>query len=345
MPLSNIKFILTVAFLLLVFSCIYVAVFSFQVGASVKAEWWLKNVYDYKDFTVSKVNSPKIIIIGGSNALFGIDSSIIENETSYPVINLAGHGGLDLSFFYLKLEEHIGEGDIVVMPLEFGYFQLPRLSDWFVNNMIAWGKEDYIGRLEFYEFLSFIVSVPKTRVYEGILKKNRKSLYLSQEKAIAQTEKIINENREAWRGYSHLSLNQYGDFISGDSVAPEVLARSRKGYHYYWGWDLSDYFIKNYNKIESLISKHNGQMIFTWSVTMNNPKFDLSDSNINKRLVKLMGNLEASSISLSCNLEDFHYNTELFFDTEFHLNKKGTTIRSYDLANCINKTLQSNLNL
>jgi hypothetical protein len=125
-PLSPKTYLALVAFLIMVLGNYYYYCFTSQLGGGVKAEWWLKDVYSYKDHVAARMPSPKIIIISGSNGLFGMDSGIISTRTGYPVVNLAGHAALDLEFFYVKLKEHIGEGDIVVMPLEFAFLQRNR---------------------------------------------------------------------------------------------------------------------------------------------------------------------------------------------------------------------------
>ena len=97
----------------------YYGAFKYQLGAHVEAEWWLKNVYSYKEYVAESSNSPRVIIISGSNALIGIDSARIEKIVGRDVVNLALHAGLSLYFHSLQVEEHAGYGDTVVLPLEF----------------------------------------------------------------------------------------------------------------------------------------------------------------------------------------------------------------------------------
>jgi hypothetical protein len=42
---------------------------------------------------------------------------------------------------------------------------------------------------------------------------------------------------------------------------------------------------------------------------------------------------------MSCDPESFQYDLEMFFDTNYHLNSKGASVRSENLALCINQTL------
>lgn len=49
--------------------------------------------------------------------------------------------------------------------------------------------------------------------------------------------------------------------------------------------------------------------------------------------------LMAGGITPQCAPGDFHFDPELFFNTEYHLNKRGAVLRSENLARCINKVL------
>ncbi len=339
MQLSEKKFLFAIGSLLIIFSGIYYLLFSYQMGAKVKAEWWLKNIYDCKDHVASQTKSPKIIIISGSNALFGIDSSIIEARTNFPTLNLAGHVNLDISYLYIKLKEHMKIGDIVVMPLEIPYFQQLRISGWFANNMLAWGEDDYLSKLNPLDLAKFVISVPKSRIYEGILKSNQKGNVVEEQKAISHLEHILKTKGTAWRGYSYTSLNRFGDMISGNNLTEGMVANSRKGFHYYGGWEVSARFVNYYSKIEKLVAEREGRLILTWSVMMKNKLFDITESKYQNRVNRLLANLDRESIYLSCDPKLFQYELQSFFDTPYHLNSSGAVVRSEQLATCINQSL------
>src|SRR5690349_143143 len=90
-----------------------------SLGGYERAEHWLKSVYFAKEQHSEQILGPKILIIGGSNALFGFDSEILEKLLGEPVVNLAGHAGLALNFHANMALKHAKTGDTVIMPLEF----------------------------------------------------------------------------------------------------------------------------------------------------------------------------------------------------------------------------------
>ena len=334
------KFLALASAIIVLFIGAYYACFHYQLGAYVKAAWWVKNAYQYKAHIAEQTESPKIIIISGSNAMFGIDSAMIEDITGYPVINLAGHAALDLNFFYFKLVEHIGDGDIVVMPLEDTYYEQDGFSDWFINNMLAWGKKDYLDYLDIADKFKFIVSVPKERIFEGVLKQKGTNPVIQKDEIIKGMDELLLSEGAKWRGYNHTSLNMYGDMIPEEHVTKAISKLYQKGVYYFQSADISDAFVASYRKIKKLVSRHNGQLILTWPVSMRNKYFDLSLPEHLDFVDERRRLFAEESIKIECNPALFNFDAKFFFDTEYHLNKYGTMMRSENLAQCLNQVLK-----
>lgn len=338
---SEKKFILTVIVLLCFFLGFYLFLFSLRTGANVKAEWWLKNVYDYKDYIAARTKSPKIIILSGSNAMFGIDSYIISSITGYPVVNLALHGGLDIQFLLFELEDHLGPDDIVIMPLEDAYYTRNELSQMFTNNMLAWGEDIYLKRITAFEYLNFFLSSPSSNAFKMLLKNDQSTKFLERQEAIYKIENLLKTEGARWRGYTFLSLNQYGDIISENKITAELKKRSdEEGYLYYDVSNVSNRFLTYYRKIEKLAKDRQARLILTWSVMMKNRLFDLSNKETQMKIKDFQSILNRNSIRIYCDPKSFQFDIDSFFNTKFHLNSQGTSIRSKKLADCINQTLQ-----
>ncbi|MBI5942746.1 MAG: hypothetical protein HY864_00115 [Chloroflexi bacterium] len=65
------------------------------------------------------VESPRIILVGGSNVALSIDSEKIENFFHIPVINMGLTAGAGLRFMLNEVEEGLQEGDIVIVLPEY----------------------------------------------------------------------------------------------------------------------------------------------------------------------------------------------------------------------------------
>jgi hypothetical protein len=73
--------------------------------------------------------SPRMILIGGSNLLFGIDSTMIEQQTGYNPVNMGLIGGLRIDYITNEIREQLWPGDLVVMSLEYNTLNAERNTD------------------------------------------------------------------------------------------------------------------------------------------------------------------------------------------------------------------------
>lgn len=331
-------FILTGFLSVTIFFSIYIILFFFQLGAPFKAEYWIDNSYQYKDFKAKSIRSKKIIIISGSNSLFGINSTVIQENIGYEVVNLATHASLDIDFLYYKIKEHLNQDDIVLMPLEFEYYsRSEKISNWFSTNMMSWGK-DYIKQLSLADLSKFIITTEPNKVLEGVVKNittNDTNIKILSQKEVIDTLKILwSKDGSEWRGYSYKSLNEYGDINADEQVSYKknvsYLGKSIK---------ISEHFLNIYDKINKLVKVKHGKLFLTYPVTIKNPSFDLSKNECQKRIQNLETSLNKHDIHIKCNAALFNLDRTYFFNTHYHTNKYGALIRSENLVDCLHELI------
>ena len=63
----------------------------------------------------NQIGSPKIVIAGGSNIAFNIDSERVQDELKIPVVNIGLNVGLGLNFILKELKDISEENDIVFL--------------------------------------------------------------------------------------------------------------------------------------------------------------------------------------------------------------------------------------
>ena len=105
-------------------------------------------IQDKYDF-LRKTESPRIIIVGGSSAAYGIDERLLEQETGKTVVNLGLYGGLGNLFQTQLLKGNIGSGDIIVLAYEYNWID----SDSFealISDMVMSGID---GRIDMYRYI------------------------------------------------------------------------------------------------------------------------------------------------------------------------------------------------
>lgn len=78
-----------------------------------------------------KTTGPRIVVIGGSNVSYGLDSKRIEEALHIPVVNAGLHASLGMKFYLTDVKPYIREGDIVVVIPEYSQYY----TDSFYGNM------------------------------------------------------------------------------------------------------------------------------------------------------------------------------------------------------------------
>ena len=86
--------------------------FSTEVGA----------VTNDKQQLLEQQPSPRIILVGGSNLNFGINSAEIEKGTGYHPVNMGLNVGDGLAFMLKNVEPRLRQGDVVVISPEYEHF-------------------------------------------------------------------------------------------------------------------------------------------------------------------------------------------------------------------------------
>jgi hypothetical protein len=82
-----------------------------------------KNVYAAstidKENRLAKLESPKIVIVGGSGSAFSINSKMIEDSLKMPVVNMAVSYGLGLTYMLEESKNGIKKGDKILLFTEY----------------------------------------------------------------------------------------------------------------------------------------------------------------------------------------------------------------------------------
>jgi len=71
---------------------------------------------------LDKLLGPKIILVGGSNLAFSMNSPYLSAQMGMPVVNMGLHGGVGLRYMLNEVSSRIGPGDIVIVSPEYDFF-------------------------------------------------------------------------------------------------------------------------------------------------------------------------------------------------------------------------------
>ncbi|MET0744173.1 MAG: hypothetical protein ABWY78_12445, partial [Microvirga sp.] len=94
---------------------------------------WTAWIVKRKQAMIREPGSGRLIVVAGSNGLFGISAADLGKATGRTVFNAATHASLGYPFIDVNLLSLARRGDIVLMPLENGlYTRNPELTDFVV---------------------------------------------------------------------------------------------------------------------------------------------------------------------------------------------------------------------
>ena len=244
-------------FFLLILSGMYIGLFIYQFGANpIKSESWFDNIKYIKEAKAEIINSPKIIIISGSNSMVGINSKFLSEKLNMPVLNLAMSYNLDIEYLEYQIKKYIKNGDIVVMPLEYIHYSRSDYSDWFVNNMMVWDNS-FITKRGVLNFLHFLQKVPPLRVFRGIMAKLKNNTYKRNQELFDAFLKYLQSGK---RDKEELFLNgknaiPYQPFITidGDVIADSYGNNNPQNFSYVSDLSISEHFINSFHRISEIV--------------------------------------------------------------------------------------------
>lgn len=268
---------------------------------------------DYMAAIIDKHNllvntkSPRIILAGGSNLTFGINSQMLEKELKIPVINLSLHAGLGLEFILNELKQSILPGDLVFLSIE---YYLPVDGQYGIKKNAA----------KYYpEAFNYFSSSPIKDI----------GLYL--DKNLTSVKNFVfNKEPKKSKVYSRSAFNSYGDMIGHlDLPVPKKLKDNRTMQN------------SEYKGISSLNAFCNHAKKVNVSVFFLFPNYPYSAYIKNKEAIKRYE--KDMETMLNCKIlnkpEDMVFADTLFYDTVYHLNKAGRELRTKKMVSLIRPVL------
>ena len=274
-----------------------------------------------KHSRLKETSSPRILLVGGSNIVFGFDSERIEKEFEVPVVNLGLHGGLGMQFIMNELKSILNDGDIIClsleysMPLDGNYRLQKRTASYFPEAF------DYISNYPdpIKEIDSRIKNIRRMANY----------LYQSAMKTIEGSNSLVTD--DGIEVYSRKAFNSYGDNISHLNKKPPYKLRIKMV-------SMNQYYkkIDELNKLFHFANKKNAKVYFFY------PSYAQTAYEMNKiTIVEYQFDIKRDlNIPVLNNPKDFVFNDSLFYDTVYHLNKEGRKIRTEEFINILKKYLQ-----
>lgn len=201
-----------------------------STGRMISTQDWVDLMFSKKEKMAldAPLDRQRILIVSGSNGLFGLSAKTISQETRVKTINLASHAGLGGEYILSRSEKLIRKGDIILLPLEYNFYSSPGISNDFKEEttlsrfMISYDRNS-IGKISMTSIVNFFIS----NAFLG----NARKEYMSYFRGRLERKDILERLQQQYlegKCYSGLTFNEYGDETcnmgSGDtSVNPAVI--------------------------------------------------------------------------------------------------------------------------
>ena len=239
-------------------------------------------------------DSNKIVIIGGSNGAFGINSRLLHEAFNLPVVNTCTHASIGLRMQFETYKDMLREGDIVILTPEYGG-----------------GKERLYGG---YNLLR-ILSTHLPEAYRKITLRQWLNIYqfIGIHNLGSSVHKDIGEFDDP---YSANAINEYGDL--------EWEREHKDSIHYYSLSGVMDGELIDYFKYIHDFTKSNGIKLAFLPPTFMRSNFNICAGQIDS----LAYCLEANGVPLQSAPSNYSFDDSLYFDTPCHMTPEGAIIRT-----------------
>lgn len=139
-----------------------------QYNVGTPSSRWVFDAYQKKIAIAEQSSKNRILIVAGSNALFGINSQKIELFWHRPTINLGVNAGLGLPYILYLAKKTAKPGDIILMPMEYALY----LDSGEANSQIidyAFARDpSYLQQLSTLDYLRFSFAMSPERWIQGL---------------------------------------------------------------------------------------------------------------------------------------------------------------------------------
>jgi hypothetical protein len=126
--------------------------------------------------------SPKLVIMGGSNTLAGIDTQLLANRLAIRAFNFGLSASFGPGFQIFEGAKVLKPGDAALLPLEYMAYDYETPKDSLVDTVYTCGT-DYWRSLSWKEKLFFVLAVRPQRIIDSLL-------FRARPEAVKQTEEL-----------------------------------------------------------------------------------------------------------------------------------------------------------
>lgn len=278
-----------------------------QFGSSTRNSWYSCSYIGAKIARGSALDSPKIVVISGSNATDGIDIEALARSLSTPAFNFGLSASFGPGFQSFEAAKILRPGDAVLMPLEYLAYDYGRPQDSLVDAVYACGR-DYWQSLAFDERLFYVMAAKPWRLIDATLFEHKHDL---------MTQTAANAANDAGRFGQRLS-----EIMPAAARLPSGVQQPL-AIHF----DPASPGVRAIAKFIRETQQRHIAVFATWPNTLLFPEY-----RDNPELAKIKTFYDTLGVPVIGTPEDAMFPPSLMGDTIYHLNRAGIAIRTQRLT-------------
>ena len=157
---------------LLLAGVIYFGLFFLQLGVPTTRWAWLHEIIETKRKTAEAITTPKLLIVAGSSALYGISAEEIERQTGFPTVNFGTNAALGPDYILHVTRKICRPGDVVLLAFEYEQYLFGNLTgdttdELFIDYILGHDRE-YVRSLGFRTKLKLALLTSTDRLWMGL---------------------------------------------------------------------------------------------------------------------------------------------------------------------------------
>ena len=306
------------------------------------ASYWIPKVFTYQDRLLAERDGrPKLVVISGSNGIYGYDGEYLETYSNFDVVNMAVHIGFDIRLYKNRLAGKLERGDVVIAPLEHAIYRRPQTTDFHQKQNLLWLHRffDYDSVLERFRYyletpseiffdLGWQKLQGEPRPLEGLPEIGDNDI---------KTPRVLPKMKPL-----HVSLaDRHGFFnipLPPDESVKKVFAGNKRPYSL-----LPESAAAGTPVIEALlelkasVEAQGASFYLTWPAMADIPSHSRDDGRLLEEYRNFQKRLAESGLAHICEASRMILPPRYFTDTVYHVNSWGALDRSIKLAQCLRK--------
>jgi hypothetical protein len=289
---------------------------------------WVHHAYALKQRAAEAIKQPKIVIVSGSNALFGINSAMLSQAYQRPVVNQGVNAAMLLPYILYRSQQVLKPGDIALLPLEYPLYLYNGETNGQLIDQIMARDPGFFWQLGWPERFRIVWETPLERVWQGYHPSDAQppitALYgihnidpLTGDQRNTDKARLVGQELREWETHRDMPPHRYAKDDKPDNLA--------------WQY-LRDYI--------AWTKQHEVCLIFIPSV-FHERAFYHEDQLEQAFYASLPDKVRALGTNYVGSPFDYMYGLDELFNTEYHLTAEGRQRHTTKLIKDLGKSLDS----